>query len=295
MNSLVESELILNPRGAVYHLDLLPEELAPTILTVGDPGRVATVSKYFDTIELKRAHREFVSHTGYIGGKRLTVVSTGIGADNIDIVLNELDALVNIDFSTRTIRPAPVSLRIIRIGTCGSLQPDIPVDSFVASTYGLGIDNLLHFYRFEPGEAERQLLQAFITQIQLHPPASQPYVSAGAASLIKHFVKDFHHGITVSCPGFYGPQGRTLRLGLAHPALVKNLAAFCFGNLRVCNLEMETAAIYGLGKMLGHQCLSLSAVVANRITGTFTADVSGSVDRLIRATLAQVSQEPSTA
>lgn len=292
MNSLVASELVLNQRGAVYHLDLRPEALAPTVLTVGDPGRVPEVSKYFDAIEFRRSHREFVTHTGYIGKKRLTVVSTGIGTDNIDIVLNELDALVNIDLSLRTIRPTPTSLRIIRIGTCGSLQADIPVDSFVASTYGLGIDNLLHFYRSEPGDAEKQLLQAFITQTQLHPHISQPYIAPAAASLIKYFVENFHHGITVSCPGFYGPQGRTLRLGLALPALVKHLAAFCFGSHRICNLEMETAAIYGLGKLLGHQCLSLSAVVANRVSGNFSADVAGTVDRLIRTALSRLSDEP---
>lgn len=285
MGTIQESELIINERGAIYHLDLLPEELANTIITVGDPDRVSKVSSRFDRIEVKRQHREFVTHTGTIGGKRLSVVSTGIGPDNIDIVLNELDALVNIDFKTRTIRHDHTALDIIRIGTSGALQSSIPVDSWVASTHGLGIDNLLNFYRADENEEERQLLQGFITQTQLGARISQPYISSAAPSLLKHFVSEFHHGITVTCPGFYGPQGRVLRLGLSHPDLIDRLTDFSFGQHRITNFEMETAAIYGLGKLLGHHCLSLSAIVANRVNRNFSKDAGNTIDKLINTTI----------
>jgi uridine phosphorylase len=289
MQRIAESELIINDRGAIYHLDVRPEELAGTIITVGDPGRVAAVSRHFDSIEYQRQHREFVTHTGFIGKKRLSVVSTGIGTDNIDIVLNELDALVNIDFASRTIRHELTPLSLIRVGTSGSLQPDIPVDSFVVSTHGLGIDNLLHFYRHDENEEEKQLLQSFITQTQLHNRVAQPYISGAGASLIKHFVQDFHQGITVTCPGFYGPQGRVLRLGLSNPSLVDRLTHFSFGRHRITNFEMETAGIYGLGKMLGHHCLSISAIVANRVAKTFSSDSGALMERLITKTLDIVS------
>lgn len=285
MGTIQESELIINERGAIYHLDLLPEELADTIITVGDPDRVTKVSSRFDRIEVRRQHREFVTHTGYTGNKRLSVVSTGIGPDNIDIVLNELDALVNIDFKTRTIKHDHTVLNIVRIGTSGSLQASIPVDSWVASTHGLGIDNLLNFYRIEENEEERQLLQGFITQTQLSHRISQPYISSAAPSLLKHFVTDFQHGITVTCPGFYGPQGRVLRLGLSHPDLIDRLTEFSFGQHRITNFEMETAAIYGLGKLLGHHCLSLSSIVANRVNKTFSKDAASNMDQLINTTI----------
>jgi len=285
MQAIAESELIINSRGAIYHLNLRPEELAPTVLTVGDPDRVALVSKYFDKIEFKVQHREFVAHTGYIGKKRLTVVSTGIGTDNIDIVLNELDALVNIDFTTRTVKPQLTSLTIIRMGTSGSLQENIPVDSWVASTHGLGIDNLLNFYRHDENEEDRQLLHSFATQTQLHHRLAQPYISGASASLLRHFTEGFHHGITVTCPGFYGPQGRVLRLGLSQPELIDRLTSFSYGPHRITNFEMETAGIYGLGRMLGHSCLSLSAIVANRVTKQFSKDGNAAVESLIRETL----------
>jgi uridine phosphorylase len=289
MQPIAETELIINKRGAIYHLDLRPEELAPTIITVGDPDRVGVVSKYFDAIEFRAQHREFVSHTGRIGNKRITVVSTGIGTDNIDIVLNELDALANIDFATRMIRSEPIHLTIIRVGTSGALQADIPVDSFVVSTHGLGIDNLLNFYRHEENEEEKQLLQSFITQTQLHHRIAHPYISGASASLIRHFVDGFHPGITVTCPGFYGPQGRVLRVGLSHPDLIDRLTGFRFGAYRITNFEMETAGIYGLGKVLGHHCLSLSAIVANRVKKEFSKDGDGAVGRLVSKTLEIVS------
>lgn len=285
MQRIAESELIINSRGAIYHLDVRPEELAPTVITVGDPDRVKEVSKHFDKIEFKCQHREFITHTGYIGNKRISCVSTGIGPDNIDIVMNELDALVNIDFATRTIKPQLTSLQILRVGTSGALQADIPVDALVASTHGLGIDNLLHFYRHDNNEEEKQLLHSFVTHTQLHDRFSYPYIAGAGASLLKHFVEGFHHGITVTCPGFYGPQGRVLRLGLTNPTLVDRLTEFRFGQHRITNFEMETSAIYGLGKILGHHCLSLNAIVANRVKKEFSKDGKAAVEKLIQKVL----------
>ena len=285
MQRIQESELILNERGAIYHLNLLPNELAGTVITVGDPDRVEQVSKHFDHVEYRRRHREFVTHTGRVGNKRISVVSTGIGPDNIDIVFNEIDALVNIDLQSRTVNSEHETLRIIRIGTSGSLQEDIPVDELVASTFAIGIDNLLNFYRREENEEEKQILQAFLTQTQLHYTVSLPYVSSAGASLLKHFVGDFHHGVTVTCPGFYAPQGRILRGALRQPELIDRLTGFSFGQHRITNFEMETSAIYGLGKLLGHSCLSLSAIVANRVKKNFSIDSSKTVERLIVKTL----------
>ncbi|HTE31974.1 MAG TPA: nucleoside phosphorylase [Chryseolinea sp.] len=281
MSRIAESELIINPRGAIYHLDLRPEEIAGTIITVGDPDRVKEISKHFDSIEVRAQHREFITHTGFVGKKRLTVLSSGIGPDNIDIVINELDALANIDFNTRQIKPTLTPLNIIRLGTSGSLQADIPVDSFVAATHGLGIDNLLNFYRHEHNEEEKQLLHSFVTHTQLHGQMSHPYISGAAGSLLKHFVSGFHSGITVTCPGFYGPQGRILRLGIRNPDLVNRLTDFRFGQHRITNFEMETSAIYGLGKLLGHNCLAINAIVANRVKKEFSKDGKAAVENLI--------------
>lgn len=285
MQRIAESELIINPRGAIYHLDLKPDELAGNIITVGDPDRVKEISKYFDRVEVKRQHREFVTHTGYIGDKRISVISTGIGPDNIDIVLNELDALVNIDFTTRIINQDLKQLNIIRIGTSGSLQGDVPVDSFVASTHGLGIDNLLNFYLYENNEEEKQLIHSFLTQTQLHNDFGNPYIAAASMYLLKYFVDGYHQGITVTCPGFYGPQGRVLRLGISNPQLIDSLTSFQFGKHRITNFEMETSAIYGLGKILRHNCLSLSAIIANRIHKNFSTDPASLMDELIKKSL----------
>ena len=285
MNRIAESELIINDRGAVYHINCRPEEIANTIITVGDPDRVKEVSKHFDTIEFRNHHREFVVHTGFIGKKRISCVSTGIGPDNIDIVVNELDALVNIDFETRTIKEKLTALNIIRVGTSGSLQKEIPVDSFVASTHGLGLDNLMNFYQQVNNEEEKQLLQAFNTHTQMHQRISMPYINTADISLLKHFVTDYHQGITVTCPGFYGPQGRVLRMGLTHPELIHQLTSFSFGKYHITNFEMETSAIYGMGRVLGHHCLSLSAIVANRISKQFSKDGGAAVENLIKKTL----------
>jgi len=290
MSRIAESEMILNARGAIYHLNLLPNEIGSTVFLVGDPDRVKEVSKHFDKIEYKGEYREFITHTGLIGKKKLTVLSTGIGTDNIDIAINELDALVNIDLTTREIKPTLTSLNLIRIGTSGALQPEIPVDNFIASTHGLGIDNLLNFYRLEQNDEERQLLHSFVTSTQMHSQIGYPYIAGASGSLIKHFVKDFYQGITVTCPGFYGPQGRVLRLGISNPELINRLTQFRFGQHRITNFEMETSAIYGLSKLLGHNCLSLNAVIANRVRKEFSKDGKAAVESLIVKVLEIVSQ-----
>lgn len=285
MDPIAASELIINPRGAVYHLDLRPEELADTVIVVGDPDRVKKVSAHFDRVEHRLQHREFITHTGYIGQMRLSVLSTGIGPDNIDIALNELDALANIDFETRTIKEQFHQLKIIRFGTSGSLQADIPVDSFVASTHGLGLDNLLNFYDYPRSLAETEMAEAFIEQVNLNTAITYPYAFAGSQNLLDHFNNGFHKGITVTCPGFYGPQGRILRLGLSSPGLINRLTHFSFEGHRITNFEMETSAIYGLGKLMGHECMSVNAIVANRVVQEFSADGNAAVERLIKQAL----------
>lgn len=281
---IAASELIITPEGCIYHLDVHPDEIAHTVITVGDPGRVAAVSKYFDKIEHRKSHREFVTHTGYIGDKKLSVVSTGIGPDNIDITLNELDALVNIEFNTRTVKPEPTSLQIIRMGTSGALQEDIPVDSMVASTFGIGLDNLLHYYKIENNAEESFLLHEFQKHTGLENPI-QPYMAQGSVRLLNHFMNGYEHGITVTCPGFYAPQGRVLRLPLAYTNLINVLSTFESGTHRICNFEMETSAIYGLGKLMGHQCLSINTIIANRQSKTFSKDAPKAIDTMIRKSL----------
>ena len=284
--NLSPSELILTPQGAIYHLNLQPHQLADTIVTVGDPGRVAQVSQYFDSLEHQVQHREFVTHTGTIGTKRLSVISTGIGPDNIDIVLNELDALANIDLETRSFRPGKKALTIIRLGTSGALRRDIPVDSLVASSFAIGLDNLMHFYKLANNPEESFILNQLEEHLQAGNQGLKPYIAEGDISMRNLFLADFIPGITVTCPGFYGPQGRQLRAPMAYPFLMEALQDFESRNHRITNFEMETAAIYGLGRLLGHHCLSISAIVANRVDKTFSADVQRSVDAMIRRSLA---------
>jgi uridine phosphorylase len=279
------SELIINPRGAVYHLDLRPEELADTIITVGDPDRVAHVSQYFDHIEHRSAHREFITHTGFIGSKRISVMSTGIGPDNIDIALNEVDALVNIDFETSCINDIKKSVSVIRLGTCGSLQGEVGVDQLVAGTHGLGVDNLLHFYQPNNNPEELAILAAFEQHTNIQAHHIKPYISSASAGLLKHFTEGYNHGITVTCPGFYGPQGRILRLPLKMPNLVDQMTSFRFGNHHIANFEMETSAIYGLCNLLGHQCLSINVIVANRVKKEFSKDGAKAIDHMIQKSL----------
>lgn len=280
------SELILNKDGSIYHLNLLPEDIAKTIITVGDPGRVSFISRYFDSVDLRKQHREFVTHSGYLKGNPITVVSTGIGTDNIDIVLNELDALVNIDFSTRQKKSTLTSLSVIRLGTCGGLQPQLDVDDFVVTEFAMGFDNLMAFYQYNPTSEERQIQHSALEYFANSPVI--PYICHGDRRLIDHFGQGLSSGITASCGGFYGPQGRHLRGKLADENFVQAIEEFSFENLRVCNFEMETAGIYGLGNLLGHHCCSISTVVANRIKGTMTQSVDDSVDRLVQHALGKL-------
>jgi uridine phosphorylase len=285
MQTISESELIISPRGSIYHIDLKREEMANTIITVGDPDRVKEVSKYFDSIEFKTQHREFVTHTGFIGKKRLTVISSGIGPDNIDIVLNELDAVANIDFKTRTILPIHTQLQIMRMGTSGSLQEDIPVDSLVAASHGIGLDNLLHYYQLNNTENEMKLGNAFTKHVGLENTHIIPYAIEGSSRLLNYFAEGYHHGITVTCPGFYAPQGRVVKAALQFPELVDKLSSFQFPNLRVTNFEMETSAIYGLGRVFNHQCLSINTIVANRVSKIFSTNAANAIENMIKKSL----------
>jgi uridine phosphorylase len=290
MERIAESELIIDKRGAIYHIGARPEEMAETVVIVGDPDRVPIVSKHFDRIEVKLQHREFITHTGYIGNKRLSVLSTGIGPDNIDIAINELDALANIDFTKRTIKDKLAPLTIIRLGTSGALQADIPVDSFVAGTHGLGFDNVMHYYKQENSAEEQQIINAFKQHTGLTTGNVLPYIFKGSEQLAAKFSFQYIHGITVGCPGFYGPQGRILRGPLAYPGLIDKLTSFQFGEHRISNFEMESSAIYGLGKMLGHNCLSLNVIVANRVRKEFSKDSGLAVENLIKHSLDIISK-----
>ena len=280
-----QSELILNPDGSVYHLNLTPQDIAPVILLVGDPERVPKVSKYFDHIEVKKSKREFTTHTGCIGVHKFCVISTGIGTDNIDIVLNELDALVNIDLERRELNPKHQKLNFIRIGTSGSVQENIPVDSALFSDIGLGLDGLLQFYRSETVR-ELAMEEAFIQQTTW--PSHFPLPYAVKASTTLHGILNSEkliHGIMATLPGFYAPQGRSLRLKPHSDGSVLSLSNFEFEGLKITNLEMETAGIYGLSALLGHAAASLNCILANRVNGTFSTHPEKAVDQLIQYTL----------
>ena len=284
------SELILNPDGSVYHLNLKPEHIAHDIIFVGDQNRVEKITKNFDSIEFSQQKREFKTQTGIYKGKRITVMSTGIGPDNIDIVMNELDALVNIDLETRQPKETLTSLNIIRIGTSGSLQEDIPVDSFVMSKFGLGLDNMLRSYLIEE-ISNLEMEDAFVKHTNWDLRKGKPYVISCSEKLENIIESDkMHKGITATAGGFYGPQGRVLRLNIQDEELNSKMDNFEFEESRITNLEMETAAIYGLGKLLGHECLSLNAIIANRASGTFSDDPYKAVDELIAYTLDKLSK-----
>ncbi len=274
-----ESELVLNPDGSIYHLNLRPDDVADTIILVGDPERVPTVSQHFDRIDTKIQKREFVTHTGELAGKRLSVVSTGISTDNIDIVLNELDALANIDLNTRTIKPKLKSLDIIRIGTAGGLQTDIPVDTFVLSTCAIGLEGLLHYYKREILPHENAVYDAFTAHCGVLP--IEPYIVTAAPEWMKRFGSSITMGMVATCGGFYAPQGRLLRGAINVDDLIGKLSSFRMGDDRIVNFEMETAGIYGMGRTLGHRCCSVSAILANRVAHTFSRDPHLAVEKLI--------------
>ena len=283
-----ESELILNKNGSIYHLELQPEQVAPLIITVGDPDRVARVSRYFDRVDCRVRKREFVTHTGWLGKQRLSVMSTGIGPDNVDIVLNELDALFNIDLKTRRIKSKLTALTLIRLGTAGCLQPEIPVDTFVASTGAIGMDGLLQFY-----QAATQQNHPILAALREHTSEDwefplSPYFAAGDPGLLKKFGSDFHQGITMTNPGFYGPQGRQLRVAVRQPRYLDLLQTFDFQGQKIINLEMETAAIYGLSQLMGHRAISLSVILANRALGHFSKNPGKGVRRLLEVALDKI-------
>jgi len=290
MNKIPESELILNDDNSVYHLNLQPEEIADTVINVGDPDRVSMVSKFFDKIELKKQKREFVTHTGTYKGKRITVISTGIGTDNIDIVYNELDALVNIDLKNRVIKDKLRSINLIRIGTSGSLQENIPVDGFVFSKFGLGLDGLLNFYRYTNTDEESSIIAAFRKHYLGQGILPQSYLVRSSSKLEKALSEGMFKGITASCSGFYAPQGRVLRYELAFPEVIDRLTSFQFENNFITNFEMETGAMYGLAKILGHHCCSINAIVANRITKQHTHKGEETMYNLIETVLERLSK-----
>lgn len=281
-----ESELILNADGSIYHLNLLPEDLASTVITVGDPDRVAKVSKHFDRIELKKGKREFITHTGYLGNKRLTVISTGIGTDNIDIVLNELDALANIDFADRTVKSTLSSLDIVRIGTSGAVQQDVEMGTILASSYGIGLDALMNYYQGSY-DGEEQALQVELAEY-FSALNLKPYVAKAGASLMDRIAFDLPKGVTLTAPGFYAPQGRTVRSTNTIPNFIDLIKSFQYKDQRFTNLEMETAGIYALANMFGHQALSINAILASRVDGRFSSAPEEVVDKAIQLVLERI-------
>lgn len=287
MQRISETDLILNADGSIYHLNLLPEDVADTVITVGDPDRVGEVSKHFDTTELKKGKREFITHTGSLDGKRITVLSTGIGTDNIDIVFNELDALVNIDFKTRLVNDKLRSLDIIRIGTSGAIQADIPVDELLVSASAFGLDALMHYYHQELNNEKQQLLSAFEKALPAGYKLS-PYFAPAGKTLLQALAHDLPQGITITAPGFYAPQGRQVRAKSLTPGLMDSIQQFSYNGQRITNLEMETAGIYGLANSLGHQALSFNVILANRANHVFSTDPSGVMDKFIGQILQRI-------
>ena len=279
------SELIVREDGSIYHLQLRPEHLAKKIIVVGDPNRVKTISDRFDKIEHKISGREFQTHTGYLNGERLSVLSTGIGVDNIDIVLNELDAVVNIDLETKIQKKDHTELEIIRLGTSGSLQEDIPTGSFIVSDYAIGFDGMLNFYKKLFDDDEKELLQAFHQQIDYPAELPLPYIVRASEKLVKLLAPGNRTGITATASGFYGPQGRELRLGMLFPEQNIALGKFLFKGNRITNFEMETSALYGLSSLLGHKAVTVCAIIANRYRKEFTKRPDLVISDLIDQTL----------
>ncbi|MFV0194861.1 nucleoside phosphorylase [Empedobacter falsenii] len=289
--SKAASELVLNADGSIYHCNIKPEHLADTIITVGDPNRVEKVSRHFDTIEHITSKREIVTHTGMLNGKRLTVISTGMGTDNIDIVFSELDALANIDLETGEIKKDFRKLSFVRLGTSGALQEDIPVDSFVIGSLGLGLDGLLHYYVGSEAVMNKEIEDAFIKHVDWSPNKARPYLVGGSETLLNKLASEKTiQGITATACGFYGPQGRFLRLQPNPADINERLTSFNHNGLRISNFEMETSAIYGLAAMMGHEALSVNAIVANRILGEFSTDSYKTVDAMIEYSLERLTK-----
>lgn len=288
MKKLAPSELILNPDGSLYHIHLRPEHLARKVILVGDPQRVPMISSFFDKIDFMFENREIVTHTGYLNKVRITVMSTGMGPDNIDIVMNELDALVNVDLIKRTVKEKHTQLDIIRLGTSGAMQSDIPVDTFAMGTYGLGIDGLLHFYKHRY-VAERKMARSFIRQTRWPGILAEPYIVKGSEKLQNELGEGFVKGITITAPGFYGPQGREIRLKAAYPELNERISKFRYKDQRVVNFEMETSALYAMGKMLGHNTITVCSILANRMKQTYSRKPKETIMKLTRLVLGRLS------
>ena len=289
MSVIEPSELIINPDGTIFHLHMKPEQLADHVILVGDPGRVKMIAGFFDQIESETENREFVSTTGMYGSKRITVLSTGIGTDNIDIVINELDALVNIDLHTRQIKNKRKSLSIIRIGTSGGLQGDIPVNAFLASKKAIGFDGLLNFYERREEVSDIAFEESFKSFVQWNKLLPSPYVVESDPDLYNKIVdSDFTPGVTISAPGFYGPQGRELRLKIVDPHINDKIEAFRFGNQRITNYEMECSAIYGLSKLLGHKALTVCIIIANRVSKRANEDYKPVMVKLVQKVLDRI-------
>jgi len=284
-----DSELILNKNGSVFHLHLRPENIADTILLVGDQGRVEMVSKYFDKIEFKVQNREFITHTGTYRGKRISVVSTGIGTDNIDIVVNEIDALFNVDLENRTIKDTHKCVDFIRIGTSGALQGDIPVDTPVLSETSIGFDGLLNFYANRNSVCDLKSEQAFIKYVNWNELLPKPYFVDASKELVEKIGQGMRHGITISAPGFYGPQGRIIRLGIVDPEINEKITDFDLNGRKITNYEMESSAIFGLSKLLGHNALTVCNIIANRIRKEYSQDYKIAVEKLVQTILDRVS------
>ncbi len=282
------SELILNPDGSIFHLKLFPGQIADTIILVGDPNRVEMVSAFFDSIELRTANREFVTHTGIYHNTRITAMSTGIGTDNIDIVLNELDALVNIDLEKRKLKPELKSLKLIRIGTTGGLQKNVPINSFILSRYAAGFDPVLNFYADRNKVADLDMEKAFKQHTGWDPILPDPYFIRSSDELFSLFPDEIYSGITISAPGFYGPQGRKIRLQTLDPSLNDKLESFQYNDLKIMNYEMESSALFGLSSLLGHQAVTLCTMIANRASLEFTEDYKSNVNKLIKFTLEHI-------
>jgi uridine phosphorylase len=289
MNNLKASELILNDDGSIFHLHLLPHQIGEIIILVGDQSRVEMVSKYFDTVEHRVQNREFVTHTGTLNGKKISALSTGIGTDNIDIVLNELDALVNIDLEKRAIKTTHKALQLVRLGTSGALQADIDVDSFVLSEYGLGMDGLLNFY-VQNDKFNQELKNEFIKQIEWPVHFNHPYIVRASADLLKKLSPNTKQGITGTACGFYGPQGRVLRLPTQIDNLNERLTAFSYNGLRITNFEMETSALYGLSALLGHHAATVCTIIANRIKKEFSTNYKVAVEKMVTQVLEQLTK-----
>lgn len=283
------SELIINGDGSVFHLHLKPEQIADKIILVGNRARSSTVAAFFDNIECDKENREFHTITGTYNGKRISVVSTGIGIGNIDIAVNELDALANIDLECRTDKPVRKSLDLVRIGTCGGLQPDTPEGSFVATEYGFGLDGLLYFYKDNERIRETEFESAFVTQTEYNPAAARPYCIKSEESLLQRIATgNIKTGCTITAPGFYAPQGRKLRYGLADEDFIEKVRAFSFDGKKICNMEMESAPLAGLGKLLGHNTLTVCLVIANRYGKSFIGDYRQSMNSLIETVLEKI-------